>query len=167
MDSPDAPFVAFKDVDARSELVDDFRTRVAAKLGLDPSLLKLHLASSGARKPTAEQEKGAVLLDDPSLSLWESGVGGTTWLLAFIAGVSVASSAVPQPATSAVGVVSVSDDFAKGLAAALPSKLSSPADVRRVLSETLPSPVLVDASHAALLSAAQTRFYVTLRPPGA
>ena len=36
----------------------------------------------GSRKPTAEEEKGAVLLDDPSLSLRESGVSGTAWLLA-------------------------------------------------------------------------------------
>jgi len=39
----------------------------------------------GSRKPTAEEEKGAVLLDDPSLSLRESGVSGTAWLLASLA----------------------------------------------------------------------------------
>jgi hypothetical protein len=167
VNSPDTQFSAVKDVDCRQS-VDDFKVRwlAQAKRDVDPSLASLYLVPCGSRKPTAEEEKGAVLLDDPRLSLAAAGVTDGCSLLAFIAGVSAASFASPQPANSAVGVVSVSDDFAKGLAAALPSKLSSPADVRRVLSETLPSPVLVDASHAALLSAAQARFYVTLRPPG-
>jgi hypothetical protein len=39
----------------------------------------------GPRKPAAQEEKEAVLLDDPSLSLRESGVTGTAWLLAFVA----------------------------------------------------------------------------------
>ena len=84
-DASDAQFSAMKDVEVRSETVDSFRTRVASKLGLDPSLLNLHLVPCGSHKPTAEEEKGAVLLDDPSLSLRESGVSGTAWLLASLA----------------------------------------------------------------------------------
>ena len=84
-DAPGAPFLAFKDVEVRSETVDSFRTFVAAKLGLDPSLLNLYLVPCGSRKPTAEEEAAAVLLDDPSLSLRESGVSGTAWLLASLA----------------------------------------------------------------------------------
>ena len=81
---------------------------------MPPSLLKLYLVPCGSRKPTTEEEKGAVLLDDPRLSLAAAGVTDGCSLLAFIAGVSAASFASPQPANSAVGVVSVSDDFAKG-----------------------------------------------------
>ena len=86
MHTPDASFVATKGVDVRSELVDDLRTRVATRLGVHPYLLKLSLAPCGARKPTAEQEKGAVELDDPSLTLEAAGITGTSWLLAFVAG---------------------------------------------------------------------------------
>jgi hypothetical protein len=52
-----------------------------AKLDVDPSLVTLRLVWCGSRKPTAEEEAAAVVLDDPSLSLGESGVTGTAWLL--------------------------------------------------------------------------------------
>ena len=57
-----------------------------AKQDVDPSLVTLRLARSDSRKPTAEEEAAAMVLDDPSLSLSESGVTGTAWLLAFVAG---------------------------------------------------------------------------------
>jgi hypothetical protein len=84
-DAPGAPFLAFKDVEVQSEMVDSFRTCVAAKLGLDPSLLNLYLVPCGSRKPTAEEEKAAVLLDDPRLSLVAAGVTDGCSLLAYVA----------------------------------------------------------------------------------
>ena len=57
-----------------------------AKLDVDPSLVTLRLVWCGSRKPTAKEEEAAVELDDPSLSLGESGVTRTAWLLAFVAG---------------------------------------------------------------------------------
>ena len=54
--------------------------------GIHPSLVTLRLVSCDARKPSAEAEEEAVVLDDPSLSLAEAGVcAGTAWLLAFVA----------------------------------------------------------------------------------
>jgi len=76
-----------------------------AKLDVDPSLVTLRLARCDSRKPTAEEEEAAVELDDPSLSLGESGVTGTAWLLAFVAGSpgarpgdAVLQTALPAPA---------------------------------------------------------------------
>jgi hypothetical protein len=87
MDVLGAQYVAVKGVDAQ-QLVDDFKARYVAqaKLDVDPSLVTLRLVWCGSRKPTAEEEEAAVVLDDPSLSLGESGVTGTAWLLAFVAG---------------------------------------------------------------------------------
>jgi len=86
MDVLGARYVAVKGVDAQQS-VDDFTTRFVAqaKLDVDPSLVTLRLARSDSRKPTAEEEAAAVVLDDPSLSLGESGVTGTAWLLAYFA----------------------------------------------------------------------------------
>jgi hypothetical protein len=77
--------VAIKGVDTL-ETVDDFKARwvAQAKLDLDPSLVTLRLVKCGAGKPTAEQETNAKQLDDPSLSLAEVKVTGTTWVLAQI-----------------------------------------------------------------------------------
>ena len=86
MDVLGAQYVAVKGVDAQ-QLVDDFKARYVAqaKLDVDLSLVTLRLARSDSRKPTAEEEEAAVVLDDPSLRLGESGVTGTAWLLAFVA----------------------------------------------------------------------------------
>ena len=82
MDVLGAQYVAVKGVDAQQS-VDDFTARwvAQAKLDVDPSLVTLRLVWCGARKPTAEEEKRAKLLDDPSRSLGESGISGTAWLL--------------------------------------------------------------------------------------
>ena len=87
MDVQGARYVAVKGVDAQQS-VDDFTARWVAeeKLDVRPSFVTLRLARCGSRKPTAEEEAAAVELDDPSLSLSESGVTGTAWLLAFVAG---------------------------------------------------------------------------------
>jgi len=65
-----------------------------AKLDVDPSLVTLRLVKCGARKPSAEEEKQAVELDDPRLSLAEAGITDGCSLLAF-----VASSAPRSPCT--------------------------------------------------------------------
>lgn len=87
MDAQSARYVAVKGVDAQQS-VDDFTARwvAQAKLDVDPSLVTLRLVRCGSRKPSAEEEEAAVVLDDPSLCLGESGVTGTAWLLAFVAG---------------------------------------------------------------------------------
>ena len=60
--------------------------RAASKQPGPPSLVTLRLVRCGPGKPAAEEEAAAVVLDDPSLSLGASGVTGTAWLLAFVAG---------------------------------------------------------------------------------
>jgi hypothetical protein len=87
-----ARFTSLKGVELL-QTVDDFTARwVAEELpGVRPSLVTLKLAPSGSRKPTPAEEDAASVLDDPSLSLAESGVTGTAWLLAFVAGLAPAS----------------------------------------------------------------------------
>jgi len=67
--------------------VDEFIARWVAELHLDchPSLVSLRLVKCGARKPSSEEEKQAVELDDPRLSLAEAGITDGCSLLAFIA----------------------------------------------------------------------------------
>ena len=74
------------------QLVAEFIARWVAQEKLDaaPSLVSLRLVKCGARKPSAEEEKQAVELDDPSLSLGDVNITGTAWLLAFVAGVDTA-----------------------------------------------------------------------------
>jgi hypothetical protein len=64
MDVLGARYVAVKGVDAQQS-VDDFTARYVAqaKLDVDPSLVTLRLVWSGSRKPTAEEEAAAVVLD--------------------------------------------------------------------------------------------------------
>ena len=102
MDVLGAQYGDFAEVDLQMS-VSAFKARYVAaeKLDVRPSLVTLRLVRCGSRKPTAEEEAAAVELDDPSLSLGESGVTGTAWLLAFIAGVSAASFASPQSAPPA------------------------------------------------------------------
>jgi hypothetical protein len=82
VDVQGAQYVAVKGVDAQQS-VDDFKTRFVAeeKLDVRPSLVTLRLARCDSRKPTAEEEAAAVVLDDPSLTLAAVGVTGTAWLL--------------------------------------------------------------------------------------
>jgi hypothetical protein len=88
MDVAGAQYVAVKGVDVL-ETVDDFKARWVAQEQLDvrPSLVTLRLVKRGAGKPTPTQEAKAKALDDPSLSLAEAKVTGTSWVLAFVAGV--------------------------------------------------------------------------------
>ena len=82
-----ARYVAVKGVDVQQS-VDDFTARWVAdeKLDVRPSLVTLRLVRCGPHKPTVEEEEAAVVLDDPSLSLAESGVTNGCSLLAFVAG---------------------------------------------------------------------------------
>ena len=81
-----ARYAAVKNVDLQ-QTVDDFTAGWVAdlQLGVHPSLVTLRLVKCGARKPTAAEESRAVVLDDPSLALFEVGVTGTAWLLSFVA----------------------------------------------------------------------------------
>jgi hypothetical protein len=87
MDVLGARYVAVKGVDAQQS-VDDFTARFVAqaKLDVDPSLVTLRLVWCGSRKPTAEEEEAAVVLDDPRLTLADAGVTDGCSLLAFVAG---------------------------------------------------------------------------------
>jgi hypothetical protein len=68
--------------------VSAFKARwvAQAKLDVDPSLVTLRLVLCGSRKPTAEEEEAAVVLDDPRLTLAAAGVTDGCSLLAFVAG---------------------------------------------------------------------------------
>ena len=91
MDVAGARYVDVENVDLE-HTVSKFIARwtAQAKLDVDPSLVTLRLVKCGARKPSAEEEKQAVELDDPSLSLGDVNITGTAWLLAFVAGVDTA-----------------------------------------------------------------------------
>jgi hypothetical protein len=95
MDVVGARYVDVESVDLE-QTVSKFIARwvAQAKLDVDPSLVTLRLVKCGARKPSAEEEKQAVELDDPSLHLADTDITGTAWLLAF-----VASSALRSPCT--------------------------------------------------------------------
>ena len=84
-----AQYADLKDVDLQQS-VSDFKRRwmAQAKLDVDPSLVTLRLVKCGAGKPTPKQEAKAKVLDDPSLTLAEAKVTGTSWLSAFVAGAS-------------------------------------------------------------------------------
>ena len=92
MDAQGTQYVSVKGVDLQ-QTVDDFKERWVAqeKLDVRPSLVTLRLVRCGSRKPAAEEEEAAVVLDDPSLSLADVGITGTAWLLAY-----VESSALPN-----------------------------------------------------------------------
>ena len=81
-DVQSAQYAAFAEVDLRMT-VSAFKLlwMAKAKLDVDPSLVALRLVRCCSRKPVAEEEEAAVLLDDPSLSLGEAGVTDTAWLL--------------------------------------------------------------------------------------
>ena len=89
MDVAGARYDIVKNVDT-GQLVAEFIARwvAQAKLDVDPSLVSLRLVKCGARKPSAEEEKQAVELDDPRLSLAEAGITDGCSLLAFVAGAS-------------------------------------------------------------------------------
>jgi len=101
MDVQGARYVAVKGVDAQHS-VDDFTARwvAQAKLDLDPSLVTLRLVNSSGEEPTEAEETAAFVLR-PRLTLADAGVTDGCSLLAFIAGVSAASFASPQPAPPA------------------------------------------------------------------
>ena len=81
-----ARYSEVEDMDLQ-QTVSKFTARwvAAEELGVRPSLVTLRLVKCGARKPTAAEESRAVVLDDPSLALFEVGVTGTAWLLSFVA----------------------------------------------------------------------------------
>ena len=95
MDVVGARYVDVENVDLE-QTVSKFIARWVAQEKLDaaPSLVSLRLVKCSARKPSAEEEKLAVELDDPSLNLADSNITETAWLLAFIAGASGLSVAV-------------------------------------------------------------------------
>ena len=113
MDVAGARYVAVREVDLQAT-VDGFIARwvAQAKLDVDPSLVTLRLVKCGARKPSAEEEKQAVELDDPSLNLADSNITENAWLLAFIA-----SSAPRSPC--AVSICAADSGHATGLGTVL------------------------------------------------
>ena len=113
MDVAGAQYVSVKSVNCET-IVDDFKSRwvAQAKLDVDPSLVTLRLVKCGSRKPSAEEEKQAVELDDPRLSLAEAGVTDGCSLLAFIA-----SSAPRSPC--AVSICAADSGHATGLGTVL------------------------------------------------
>ena len=98
-----------------SETVAQFKRRwvVSEKLDVTPSLVSLCLVKCGARKPSSEEEKQAVELDDPRLSLAEAGITDGCSLLAFIA-----SSAPRSPCP--VSIFDADSGHATGLGTVLP-----------------------------------------------
>ena len=113
MDVAGARYGSVRSVDTRLT-VDEFIARwtAQAKLDVDPSLVTLRLVKCGARKPSAEEEKQAVELDDPRLSLADAGVTDGCSLLAF-----VASSAPRSPC--AVSICAADSGHATGLGTVL------------------------------------------------
>ena len=113
MDVAGAQYVSVKSVNCDTT-VDDFKSRWVAQEKLDaaPSLVSLRLVKCGARKPSAEEEKQAVELDDPRLSLDEAGITDGCSLLAF-----VASSALRSPC--AVSICAADSGHATGLGTVL------------------------------------------------
>ena len=87
MDVEGARYAAVRDVDLQLT-VDDFTARwlVQAKLDVDASLVTLRLVACGAHKPEASEEKEALELDDPRVTLAAAGVEDGFSLLAFVAG---------------------------------------------------------------------------------
>ena len=85
MDVQGARYVAVKSVDAQQS-VDDFTARWVAeeKLDVRPSFVTLRLVLCDSRKPTADEEEAAVVLDDPRLTLAAAGVTDGCSLLAFV-----------------------------------------------------------------------------------
>ena len=113
MDVAGARYVDVENVDLE-QTVSKFIARwtAQAKLDIDPSLVSLRLVKCGARKPSAEEEKQAVELDDPRLSLAEAGITDGCSLLAFIA-----SSAPRSPC--AVSICAADSGHATGLGSVL------------------------------------------------
>ena len=113
MDVSGARYDIVKNVDT-GQLVAEFIARWTAQEKLDaaPSLVTLRLVKCGARKPSAEEEKQAVELDDPSLNLADADITETAWLLAFIA-----SSAPRSPC--AVSICAADSGHATGLGTVL------------------------------------------------
>jgi hypothetical protein len=108
MDVAGAQYVDVEKVDME-QTVSKFKSRwvAQAKLDVDPSLVSLRLVKCGLRKPSAEEEKQAVELDDPSLNLADSNITETAWLLAFIA------SSAPRP-PCAVSICAADSGHATG-----------------------------------------------------
>ena len=87
MDVAGAQYVDVENVDLE-QTVSKFKSRWVAQEKLDaaPSLVSLRLVKCGSRKPGAVEEKQAVELDDPRLSLAEAGITDGCSLLAYVAG---------------------------------------------------------------------------------
>jgi len=92
MDVAGARYAEVEVVDLQ-QTVSKFTARWVAeeKLDVRPSLVTLRLVKCGARKPAAEEEEAAVVLDDPRLTLVAAGITNGCSLLAF-----VESSALPH-----------------------------------------------------------------------
>jgi len=98
LDVPGARYDFIKNVDPEQLVAELIACWVAqAKLDVDPSLVTLRLVKRGTGKPTVKQEAKAKVLDDPSLSLAQAKITGTTWLLAFVAGTERFSMSVDSP----------------------------------------------------------------------
>jgi len=113
-DAVGARYAEVENVDPRAT-VSKLIARWVAELHLDchPSLVSLRLVKCGARKPSSEEEKQAVELDDPRLSLAEAGITDGCSLLAFIA-----SSAPRSPCP--VSIFDADSGHATGLGTVLP-----------------------------------------------
>ena len=114
MDVAGAQYVSVKSVNCETT-VDDFKSRWVAQEKLDaaPSLVSLRLVKCGARKPSSEEEKQAVELEDPRLSLAEAGITDGCSLLAFIA------SSAPR-STCPVSIFDADSGHATGIGTVLP-----------------------------------------------
>ena len=86
MDVPGAQYAEVLAVDLEIS-VSAFKAcwMAQAKLDTDPSLVTLRLARCDSRKPSAQDEEAAVVLDDPRLTLAAAGVTDGCSLLAYFA----------------------------------------------------------------------------------
>ena len=98
MDAQGSRYAESEEVDLQ-QTVSKFIARwvAQAKLDVDPSLVTLRLVPCGSRKPTAEEEAAAGVLDDPRLFLAAAGVTDGCSLLAYVAGSPGANTSLLAP----------------------------------------------------------------------
>ena len=99
-----ARYIEVEDLDLQqltvSKLIARWLTVVKLE-GIAADLVSLKLVPNGARKPTADKEAAATLLDDPSQSLSDAGIADSSWLLAVI----VSAATAPTAGTPLLGVL--------------------------------------------------------------
>jgi len=122
-------------------------------------VLFYHVTATAGEYPSEEEEAQTLLGEPlPALAPLETaGVQEGAFILALV----ISSSEEAQPKRRRVASVSV--EYARSLARSSPGELKTSSDVRRLLAEPLPYPVLVDESQEALLAAATGHFNVAVR----